>query len=162
MLKLRVVLIFTFSLIIQLHTFAVEKIPVIKFDEIASILNKTNDTVYVLNFWATWCGPCVKELPDFEKFYQSKANSKLKMLLVSLDFKSDYQRLVNFVERKKISIPVVLLDETKYHTWIDKVDPSWEGAIPATLFVKGSVNFRKFHNGQINFNELKTIVSPLL
>src|SRR5690606_6809447 len=47
---------------------------------------KKNDSIYVINFWATWCKPCIKELPAFEKIASEYADKKVKVLLVSLDF----------------------------------------------------------------------------
>lgn len=95
------------------------------------------DTTYVVNFWATWCVPCVKELPYFEELnamYQDKA---FKQYLVSLDDpKKIESKLLPFIQKKNILSEVILLADGKAHKWIDKVDPSWSGAIPITLIYK--------------------------
>ena len=56
------------------------------FEELAFIFQQQNDTTYVINFWSTWCAPCVKELPYFEQVNQKYTNRKVKVILVSLDF----------------------------------------------------------------------------
>ena len=59
------------------------------FEDFAPLLELNNDTVYVINFWATWCGPCVEEMPYFEQLHARMAEKPVKVLLVSMDFKKD-------------------------------------------------------------------------
>ena len=63
---------------------------VVKWPELESLLNSKTDTTYVINFWATWCKPCIKELPHFEALEKKFSGSKIKVILVSLDFKRQY------------------------------------------------------------------------
>jgi len=103
---------------------------VYKINELVNRINNT-DTTYVINFWATWCKPCVAELPSFDSL--AKIN-KVKVLLVSLDFKEDLEKKVNpFLKSHNIKMECVLLDEINGNDFIDKIDKSWTGAIPATL-----------------------------
>lgn len=109
-----------------------------RFEEFeAEILNRENaDTIYVLNFWATWCKPCVEELPFFEQLQSSYKGIPIKVILVSLDMKSKFETsLIPFVQNKKIKSLVVLLADSKTNRWIDKISPEWSGALPATLFI---------------------------
>lgn len=104
------------------------------FAEIAPIFKEQNDTTYVINFWATWCKPCVKELPYFEALHDQFSGEKLKVILVSLDFKKDIEpKLIPFVEEHKLRSNVMALTDHKYNEWIDQVDPEWGGAIPVTV-----------------------------
>jgi thiol-disulfide isomerase/thioredoxin len=111
---------------------------------------KNNDTTYIVNFWATWCVPCVKELPYFEELNTKYKNKKVKIGLVSLDFPENIEsRLLPFIAKKNLQNKVVLLADGKTNSWIDKVDPNWSGAIPITLFLKGKhKNFyeKDYHN----------------
>ncbi len=114
------------------------------FDEFEPLLKKEDDKIHVINFWATWCAPCIKEMPYFEKL-QRKYPDKVEVLFVSLDFRNQYEsRLVPFIEKRDIQTPVVMLGDPKVNNWIDKVDPSWSGAIPATYF---------YHNDKQEFKE---------
>lgn len=109
------------------------------FDEIAPLFEQDNDTTYVINFWATWCKPCVKELPYFEELNARLQGQKAKVVLVSLDFpKKIKSSLLPFLEERQLQSEVVVLLDGKYNDWIDKVDPAWTGAIPATLIYKGA------------------------
>ena len=97
-------------------------------------LHTKSDTTYVVNFWATWCAPCVKELPYFEEYYKKTKDQPVKVLLVSLDFPKDVEkRLLPFIKKKNLQPEVVLLDDGDADTWINKIDPNWSGAIPYTL-----------------------------
>ena len=105
---------------------------------IAMITGKSNDTTYVINFWATWCSPCVKEIGYFEELHRESGTSKLKVFLISLDFPNQLERRVMpFLEERDISAEVLLVTDLKYNEWIDRVDSSWSGAIPATLIYQG-------------------------
>lgn len=122
-----------------------------------------NDTLYVLNFWATWCKPCVAEMPYFEQIQKEMATQKVKVVFISMDFKSDYEkRLLPFLARKKLHSLVVLLDEPKYNDWIDEISPAWSGAIPATLFVQHRRNIRTFHEGEFTYETLKSQIDSLI
>ncbi len=128
------------------------------------LLPKDNDTLYILNFWATWCIPCVKELPFFEAINLKYANEKVKIVLVSLDFPENIEsRLIPFIAKKNIKSQVVLLADGKAYDLIDKVDPSWSGSIPITLFLKGKQKvfyekeYHNIHELETDINQLKNI-----
>ncbi|WP_414734302.1 TlpA family protein disulfide reductase, partial [Cecembia rubra] len=68
--------------------------------------------------------------------------------------------VTDFMKRRNITSPVYLLNDVDYNQWIDKVDPEWSGAIPATLFVKPN-GVRSFYEGEMTYEELKTMISQL-
>lgn len=131
-----------------------------KFDEFEKAVIKEDENVYVINFWATWCAPCIKELPYFEKLHTD--NKKVKVILVSLDSQKDLEKkLIPFIERKKITAEVILLSDKDYNTWLPKIDTDWSGAIPATLIIHGKKKVfaeREFDN----FTELNDYVTSFI
>lgn len=132
-----------------------QHVDLIKVDELNERLAQGRDTTFVVNFWATWCAPCIKELPHFEKLQQEKRKEKLKVLLVSVDFKDRLEKsVIPFVKKRGLKNEVLLLDETDQQMYIDKIDKTWSGAIPATLFVKG--NNRKFLEKEFTYPSLLT------
>lgn len=141
--------------------FLSKKIPSINFDALQPFLNKNNDTTYIINFWATWCKPCVKELPAFEKINTLYKAKKVKVLLVSLDFPKQLEsKVIPFVEDRKIKSQVVLLKDPDANSWIPKVDESWSGAIPATLIY--NADNRKFYERSFTYKELENELKLIL
>lgn len=113
------------------------------FEQITKFLEPEDDKIYVVNFWATWCGPCVKELPYFEELLEKQEKNGLEVILISLDFpKKIESKLLPFLAKHSLKSKVIILDEVNPNDWIDKVDPTWSGALPATLIYKGDK--RKF------------------
>lgn len=136
-----------------------QNVPVMNFDRFQPELHKKNDTLYMVNFWATWCMPCVEEMPDILKFSEEMRNRKFKLILVSLDNPDHLEtRVKPFIKRFNISDRVILLDDPDANSWIEKVHPDWMGSIPGTLFYSG--NFRLFHSSMIDYATLKKITEP--
>lgn len=136
---------------------------VIKFPELQEyIASSDDDKVKVINFWATWCGPCVKELPFIDSLRYTYDPDKVEVLLVSLDFPDQVSRVNTFIQRKQLGSTVWLLDESDPNLFIDKVDPSWSGAIPATLLVRNSTAQRTFLEGELTKAELEKYINKLL
>lgn len=146
----------------ELRVEEVSSIPVFDFDglEEAYFKNQDNNT-YVINFWATWCKPCVKELPAFEKINEDYKDKNVKVILVSLDFPEKLKTGVEpFIEKYKLKSEVVLLDDADANTWIPKVSEEWSGAIPATVIVKNDEKF--FYERSFTFEALEKEVNKLL
>ena len=127
----------------------------VKWSALEKLLNSNTDTTYIVNFWATWCGPCVEELPYFEQLHRNFASQKVRIVLVSMDFVQDKdKRVAPFVERMKIKNTVWLLNEPDANSWIDRVDPSWSGALPATLILNAKTKKRAFYEKSLNYESL--------
>jgi len=108
------------------------------FDDFEAKLSESNKTL-VVNYWATWCAPCIKELVYFEELEEKYKDQDVEVILVSLDFKNQYdRRLIPFVEKRGLKSRVIHLADPKTNDWIDKVDPSWSGSIPATQIIRGN------------------------
>ena len=136
-----------------------QEVPYIKADQITRWKTSDTDTLFVINFWATWCGPCVAELPNFEKLHQQYVAQKVKVVLVSTDFKRDVERkLKPFIGKKELKSQVVFMDEPTPNNWIDLVNPDWSGTIPATLIVSKRKGYEKFVEGEITWEELEKAV----
>lgn len=137
------------------------KVPVVNFSTIEPLLHPGNDSIFVFNFWATWCAPCVKELPYFEELYAKKKDQKFKLYLISLDFLKQVEtKLVPFMEKHQLQGEVMVIKDPDPNTWIDKVSPEWSGAIPITLVVQGDKQI--FHEGELSsVQEIESLIQQL-
>ena len=130
------------------------------YSKLEYFLNRKNDTTYVVNFWATWCVPCVQELPYFEQLGEKYKSDKVKVLLVSLDMhKMIESKLIPFIKEKELKSEVVLLRDPDSNSWIPKVDSTWSGAIPATIIYNKSK--RKFYERSFTYEELESELNNL-
>ena len=109
-----------------------EAIPIYNFEELEPLLYTKSNQIKIVNFWAMWCIPCVKELPILQEYQENHPD--VEVLLVSLDFPKDIEtKLKPFLKKKGITSKVVLLDAPDANSWINKIDPNWSGAIPFTI-----------------------------
>ena len=131
------------------------QVKLLTLDDLDKRIAQGKDTTYVINFWATWCSPCVAELPNFEKLRVANLKKPVKVLLVSLDFKSKLQKeVIPFVKKNNIKAEVFLLNEQDQQQYIERINKKWSGAIPATLFVNKKV--RQFYEKEFTEEELKS------
>ena len=130
------------------------KIATLNYEELKPLLHKNNDKTYVVNFWATWCMPCVKELPAFEKLNAAYKDKNVEVVLVSLDFpKQKESNLIPFVKNRKLEPKVLHFDDANEQFWIPDIAENWSGSIPATLIYNEGK--RKFYEQSFSYEELQ-------
>ena len=140
-----------------------QQVSVIKFTELQKRLARPTDTTYVVNFWATWCAPCVKELPGFEHLGAAHARHKVKVLLVSLDYASQLDKKIKpFLTQRAIKSEVVVLNEPDPNEWLAKVDAKWSGALPFTLIVNNKTKQRATFERELTQAELTAALQKFL
>ncbi len=139
-----------------------QEIQSLTFNELQKESMNSGDTLIVYNFWATWCKPCIEELPYFENANSKYAGQNVKVILVNLDFNSKVKDVtVPFIKKKNIKSKVYHITDTDPNEWINKVEPTWSGAIPATvMYQSGEKVF--FKEGQVSEQELFQEIEMLL
>lgn len=124
------------------------------YEQFQKLLQGNNDTTYVVNFWATWCIPCVKELPHFQQLYQKYKEQNMHLILVSLDFEDQLEKkLYPFLKKNPLEGEILLLSQKGMNDWIGKINENWEGSLPATLIYKGSK--QQFYAQSFEYDELE-------
>ncbi len=151
-----VFLLFSFSLL------NAQSIKRWKMDDLLKYADQ-NDSVLVINFWATFCGPCIAEIPYFHSITAKYKKQQVKLLLVSLDFKEYYpQKIRDFAKKRKYTAEIVWLDEEKPDEFCPKVDSSWTGSMPATLFINKKTGYRKFVEAEMKPQDLEKEMKLML
>ena len=159
---------FAFLFVVFTNVQAQQTQPVLELitpEELQILVHQNDDVLYVVNYWATWCSPCVREIPGFMNVHKQYENdNNFKMILVSLDAKRLLDTKVKrFVERHNIDTDVYVLDDTGNSTIevLKAIDSNWYGEIPATLFYKNGEKL-KFHKGSMTQYELEDFVDDFL
>ncbi|GAA4270697.1 TlpA family protein disulfide reductase [Hyunsoonleella aestuarii] len=138
-----------------------DELEIYDFDGFKKFLNKNDDKIYVINFWATWCAPCVKELPYFEKLNAIYENKNVEVVLVSLDFPHLYEsKLKPYIKNKNLKSKVVALDDPDMNSWIPLVSQEWSGSIPATVIY--NKDKKQFYEQSFTYAELEKEVNQFL
>jgi thiol-disulfide isomerase/thioredoxin len=145
----KICLTFTLAVLISFPLFS-QSITSVKIQDLLTEIQKTDDTLRVINLWATWCAPCVKELPYFEQAHQSFKSQKVKIILTAIE--DELPKVQAFVKKRNLQAYLLFLDEEHANEWIPQIEKSWQGEIPVTLFVKQGI--KKFHSGDFTQAEL--------
>jgi thiol-disulfide isomerase/thioredoxin len=157
---MRLLLALLISITIGLASATAQKIEKIGIPELERILASPADQLHVVNFWATWCPPCVTELPYFEKLSKEFRDKGVKFILISLDFPRQIEtKLIPCLEKNKITAEVKAMTNLDYNSWIEKVDAGWQGNIPVTLFFNNSGKTKYFHPTELTEKELRDLIT---
>jgi len=134
---------------------------ILTLDQLQAKLQGEKDRIQVVNFWATWCAPCLKELPLLEKLHEERKDVHVRLVSLDLDLDPNADKVRNFVQRRKLKAEVIMLDEKDPNTWINKVDKRWSGAIPATLVINKQNGKSKFVEGQLHEGDLEKLIAEI-
>lgn len=133
----------------------------VKLDGLQQLIQSEKEQIQVINFWATWCAPCLKELPLFEKLGAERKDVKIKLVSMDMDLDPDVEKVRKFVLRKKLQSEVLILDEQNPDKWIDKIDKAWSGALPATLVLNNKNGKRKFVERELHEGDLEKLIAEV-
>ena len=145
----------------EFKTVSLDDVPTVDYNGLEPKLQIKDDKTYVVNFWATWCAPCVEELPYFEKINQQYKDKNVEVILVSLDFpKQKEKRLIPFINKRKLQSEVIHFDDKNEQVWIAKISEDWSGSIPATLIY--NKDKRKFYEQSFTEEELQNEIKSFI
>lgn len=150
-----------FAFLISSLSFA-QPAKTIKISALQKLLKEKSHPIHIINFWATWCGPCVKELPFFEKLAaENRPGVKITLVSLDLDLDPNPEKVYKFIAMKNIRSEVLLLEPADPNTWLDKIDKEWSGAIPATILVNHRTGERKFVGNALKEGDLERYLDDL-
>ena len=134
---------------------------IIKLSQLQSLIEEKTDQIKVINFWATWCAPCVKELPLFESLNRSRKDVTVTLVSMDIDLDPNPEKIYKFIDRKKVQSKVLILDERDPNSWINKIDKNWSGALPATLVLNSATGKRKFVEKEMHEGDLEKLIEEV-
>lgn len=140
-----------------------EGVQVIAAEELKSLLERNRGRVTVINLWATWCPPCVAEMPELQQFHDRNADRDVFLAAVSADAVETLETAVSpFVKKQSLSFPVYILKEVDPDELGRMLGAEISGALPTTLVYSRDGKLAKIWEGQIHLSDLENVVSPLL
>jgi thiol-disulfide isomerase/thioredoxin len=126
-------------------------------------LLQARQTPLIINFWATFCKPCIEEIPYFEAWVKQYEKTGLELWLVSLDMEDMFpKKLEAFTKNKSFQSRQFWLRESNADVFCPVIDPRWSGAIPASLFIHRAKGFRKFYEEPLSEHQFKAAIQALL
>jgi thiol-disulfide isomerase/thioredoxin len=149
-----------FFLILCLNTKA-QEIQKWKLNDLTSAIQNA-EVPTIFNFWATFCKPCIEEIPYFQELAKKYEKEGVKLILVTIDLPESYSKIKRFAEKRKFTAAIVFLDETNADVFCPAVDEKWSGVIPASLFINNKTGYRKFFEDQLSKEKLEKEIKELV
>lgn len=139
---------------------AKEKVTIteIKIEEIKTLLANAGTDYKLINVWATWCGPCVTEFPEFINMNRMYRNREFELVTISMDDMERKQNALNFLTKKQASATNYILNGDKYK-FMEALDKKWEGSLPYTMFIAPGGKILYAKQGLIEPLELKRLIA---
>lgn len=154
--------ILTTLLILAVSFTEAQSIPKWKLDDLKSAISNA-DKPTIFNFWATFCKPCIAEIPHFQELAKKYEKEGVQLVLISLDLPEAYPKQISsFATKFKFTAPIKFLNETNADIFCPVVDGSWSGAIPASLFVNNKTGYRKFFEAEISKEKLEKEIQLMI
>jgi thiol-disulfide isomerase/thioredoxin len=129
-----------------------------------AVRQESKGRVLVMNFWATWCKPCVEEFPDLVKLHRTFRDKGLNVVFVSIDDddSSTKQKVVTFLRKMNVASTSYIKKDDDDEAFINEVNSKWNGAVPATFFYNRNGEMVMMKTGENDYSTLEGIAQPLL
>lgn len=153
--------LFLFALL-AFSTAKAQSIPKWKLADLQAAIQQA-DKPTIFNFWATFCKPCIEEIPHFQEVVKKYDSAGVKLVFISLDLDDAYPaKIQTFAKKRNIYNPITFLDETNADLFCPVVDPKWSGAIPASLFINNKTGYRQFFEDQLSKEQVEKEVLKMI
>lgn len=155
-------LLLIIGFVLPIGLYAQQQAEIVKLKQLQDHINRETDNIKIINFWATWCAPCIKEMPLFEKIGAERKDVEVTLVSLDLDLNPKPETVYRFVDRKKLQSKVLILDEKDPNVWINQIEKGWSGAIPATIIINGKTGQRKFVEKELHEGDLEKLIAEIL
>lgn len=132
-------------------------------DGLTRVIRESGASVLVVNMWATWCAPCREEFPDLVKFHKAFEGRGVGVVSVSMDLPSDLEsKVIPFLRDQKAGFPSYIKTPGGDEAFINAIDETWSGGLPATFIYDASGRLVKSIHGTTSHDSLAELVRPML
>ena len=119
------------------------------------LVKNNSDSLRVINVWATWCGPCVTEFPEFIKMNRMYRGREFQFISISADDPENKDKALKFLQKQEASNINYIFNVDDKYKLIDAIDPKWEGALPYTIIIEPGGKIAYAKQGAIDPMEVK-------
>lgn len=133
----------------------------INSDQMSALLASDTAAVKVVNVWATWCAPCVREFPPFLSLKQKMEHESVEMIFVSADFASERDSAIRFLASQGVDFKTYWM-RGDTNEFINNLSESWSGALPATFVFNRRHELVYFYQGEVDFSLLENKINQSL
>jgi thiol-disulfide isomerase/thioredoxin len=139
------------------------EVTLITASQFRQILDHHKGKVVLVNLWATWCIPCIREMPDLSKLQTDFGDKGLKVIGISLDEAEDlHTRVKPFFEKRSVSFVSYLQSEPDPQQVVGVLDENWEGVLPTTYLIDRSGKVKQKLIGSKSYDQFAAVITPLL
>ena len=157
--KIVIILCCVTFLLVRTHAQTVKKLTILELEAYIAQC----DHPLIVDFWATFCVPCNKEIPCLQSTADKYHKEKVELLLVSLDLPDYYpSKIAAFAEKNNYHVPIAWLNETNADYFCPKIDKRWSGGIPSSLFINNKTHYRRFFDRQLTDLQVEKEVKDLV
>lgn len=144
-----------------------QDLPIISLDTIGvvgirNLIQNRSTKIRVINIWATWCGPCVSEIPDFLRLHKKFKDRNIEWVTISADEPKKQAKVLKFLQRKQMLSSNYIYNSDDLYPLIETVDPRWRGVIPYTIIVAAGGKILYAQPGMIDPKEINEILESAL
>jgi thiol-disulfide isomerase/thioredoxin len=163
MIKKTLILLFALFLAYAGKSFSQEIKPISTIEEMQQIKDTNKDKVMLINFWATWCKPCVKEFPELVKLYNNYKDKGFELIFISVDVPEDIEsKVIPFLKKQGVDFVSYYNKFDKPEELINYIDKNWEGAIPSTYIYDKEGNLTTHILGSKSYEEFEKEITKNL
>ncbi len=140
----------------------IEKTPVdlkpVTADDLKSLRKNSTGKLLLIDFWATWCGPCREELPKFETMFRMYGHRAFDLVTVSINYPDEKPGVLKALNGEHATNTNLILGSTDIYSQLAAFDPKWNAAVPYTLLIRPDGEIVYKSTGSVDELQLKRLI----
>ena len=134
------------------------KVDLVDAEGLKALRRNTSGKVVLIDFWATWCGPCIQAFPEFQTMYRMYRHRPFDLVTVSANFPDEKKGVIAALERQHASSRNLLFGTTDNYGLMAAFDPQWNAGVPYTVLLAPDGKVVYQHQGPVDSIELRRLI----